>query len=385
MIDFPASPTIGQQFTAAGVTWVWDGVKWAASGLSVAFLPLAGGNMSGPIVLAADPTANLQAATKQYVDGVRYGDNRLINGDMRIDQRNGGAQGTLAGYTVDRWVYGATQSGKVQWGQAGGPTGFGYCLNVTSSSAYTPLATDLFYLYQSIEADMVSDFAWGSASAQPVTLSFWAYSSKTGSFSGAITNYAGTRSYPFSYSLPTASTWTKLTVTIPGDIAGTWVMKGNAGSVIVYFDVGCGTAGRAAAGAWLAGNFNGVTGAQSIINTNGASYGLTGVKLEIGSVATPFNRQSMAKSMADCQRYYTIMPLWFGAYAGGAVNIGQPVILPVTMRANPTITFNSPTYTNASGLAVAQGSNISPGIYFQSIAAGQVNAQTPAMIASAEL
>jgi len=343
MIDFPASPTVGQQFTAAGVTWVWDGVKWAASGLSVAFLPLAGGTMTGPIVLAADPIANLQAATKQYVDGGRLGDNRIINGDMRIDQRNGGAQGTLAGYTVDRWVYGATQSGKVQWGQAGGPTGFGYCLNVTSSSAYTPLATDLFYLYQSIEADMVSDFAWGSASAQPVTLSFWAYSSKTGSFSGAITNYAGTRSYPFSYSLPTASTWTKLTVTIPGDIAGTWVMKGNAGSVIVYFDVGCGTAGRAAAGAWLAGNFNGVTGAQSIINTNGASYGLTGVKLEIGSVATPFNRQSLAKTLADCQRYYYQgVPPLKGLVSGTLPSTALSRLScrhPVTMRAAPTITM----------------------------------------------
>jgi hypothetical protein len=317
---------------------------------------------------------------------IPMGDNRVINGDMRIDQRNNGASGTLAGYTVDRWVYGATQSGKVQWGQAGGSTGFGYCLNVTSLSAYTPLTADLFYFYQSIEADMISDFAWGSASAQPVTLSFWAYSSKTGSFSGAITNYAGTRSYPFSYSLPTASTWTKLTVTIPGDTAGTWVMKGNAGSVVVYFDLGCGTTGRAAAGAWLAGNFNGVTGAQSIINTNGASYGLTGVKLEIGSVATPFNRQSLAKTLADCQRYFAnSQAVQLSAYVTAGLTFGQSVTFPVTMRVAPTITLVGPTYSNASGAAVTTNSLGAVTVYATGAAAGLGSFTISSLQLSAEL
>jgi Chaperone of endosialidase len=67
-LDFPASPTVGQQFTAAGVTWVWDGTKWAASGLNVAYLPLTGGTMTGDLILNRDPQVSLGAATKQYAD-----------------------------------------------------------------------------------------------------------------------------------------------------------------------------------------------------------------------------------------------------------------------------------------------------------------------------
>ena len=109
---------------------------------------------------------------------VPMGDNRIINGDMRIDQRNDGASGTATGYTVDRWNYygDSGEQGNVaaitrrparRWG-------FRTVFSFTSSSAYTPLAADYFHFTQAIEADMVSDFAWGTANAQPVTLSFWA-------------------------------------------------------------------------------------------------------------------------------------------------------------------------------------------------------------------
>src|SRR4249919_3258248 len=186
MLDFPASPTVGQTFSAAGVTWTWDGVKWTAMGLSVAYVPVAG-----------------------FVPAMN--DNRLINGDMRIDQRNNGASGTASGYTVDRWRYNANQANKGTWGRtAFGWGGFPYALFFQSSSAYTSLAADIFAFYQPIEADMVSDFLWGSTSAQPVTLSFWVSSGLTGTFSGSICDFAATRSYPFTYSVPTANVATKI-------------------------------------------------------------------------------------------------------------------------------------------------------------------------------
>jgi hypothetical protein len=344
MIDFPANPTNGQQFTA-GVTWTWDGTKWEAAGLSVAYLPLAGGTLTGPLTLATDPTTPLQAATKEYVDYIEasypLGINRIINGDMRIDQRNNGASGTAAGYTIDRWNYNGTQASKVWWGRNinSGPTPaqFPYYLGIGSQATYTSLATDVFILQQFIEADMVSDFAWGSASAQPVTLSFWAYSSLTGTFGGSVSNKAGTRSYPFSYSIPTANTWTKIVVTIPGDTAGTWVMQGNAASVILTFDYGSGSAYRAAAGAWASGNYIGVTGSNSIFSVSGAILYLTGIKLEIGSVATPFNRQSLAKSQADCERYFRWLPFNMAFTAAAANNWHQAGLVFSQMRASPTI------------------------------------------------
>ena len=294
------------------------------------------------------------------------GDNRIINGDMRIDQRNNGASGTATGvYTVDRWYYGSTQPSKGAWqrvasgaGFAGG-SGFGYYLNFASSSAYAALASDIFRFTQPVEADAVTDLMWGTASAQPVTLSFLVCSSTlTGVFSGAIRNYASTRSYPFTFSLPVANVWTKIAVTIPGDTAGTWVLQGNGGGLTVDFDLGCGSTFRAAAGAWANGNFVGATGAQSIVSTNGAQFLLTGVKLEIGSVATPYNRQSLTKSMADCQRYYcTKTGLSLSAYNGAGSAIGCPVAFPVSMRANPTITPSGTTYNNTSTLSLT---NISP-------------------------
>jgi hypothetical protein len=322
MIDFPASPTVGQQFTAAGVTWIWDGAKWLPSGLSPTVAP-----------------------------GIN--DNRLINGDMRIDQRGvaSGAGGTASGYTVDRWQYYATQTARITWsrGAGAGIPGFSNCLRLASSSAYTPLAADWFMVYQPIEADQIVDFQFGTANAQPVTLSFWAQSSLTGSFSGCVQNYASTRSYPFSFSLPTANTWTKIAITIPGDTAGTWVMSGSGGGMNVIFDLGSGATNRGAANAWASVNYSGVTGAQSIVATNGATLLLTGVKLEIGSVATPFNRYSLAKSLADCQRYFQFATFGLGGTAAAAgVTVTYVQSLLVSMRATPTIT---PSETNAANMS----------------------------------
>ena len=169
MIDFPSSPGVGQQYTAPnGVTWVWDGVKWTALGAAGPQTPIA------------------------------MNDNRIINGDMRIDQRNNGASGTANnGYTVDRWQYAGAQASKGAWQRitASGPLtaaiGFQNYLLFTSSSAYASAAGDAFTFHQRIEADMVTDFAFGTASAQPITLSFWAVSSLAGTFGGSIKNTAG--------------------------------------------------------------------------------------------------------------------------------------------------------------------------------------------------
>ena len=298
------------------------------------------------------------------------GDNRIINGDMRIDQRNNGASGTATGYTVDRWTYGSTQAGKITWGRNFGGLGiaaqFPYYLGASSTSAYASLATDQFNFNQPIEADMVGDLAWGTASAQPVTLSFWVYSNLTGTFGGSIRNYPlpSTRSYPFSFSIPVANVGTKIVITIPGDTAGTWVMAGNAAALGLTFDLGSGANFRGPANAWASANYQGVTGAVSVVGTNAAFFAVTGVKLEIGSVATPYNRQSLAKSMADCQRYYQQGPaIWFGGYQGVAGNnAGQVISYPVTMRATPTVVFGTPVYTNCSAVGVV--ANTAAGLSF---------------------
>jgi hypothetical protein len=409
MIDFPANPVTGQTFTAGGYTWAWDGAKWTGTtasgggGASIsisdtppanptlgamwwdsvggqlyvyyydgntfqwvpttnqmggAYLPLSGGFMTGPITLSADPVSALQPVSQQYFAArPMIGDNRIINGDMRIDQRNNGAAGTAVNvYTVDRWTYSASQAGKFDWGRNNvNLAWFPYALAFVAVGGWASAANDSFSVFQPIEADMISDFAWGTANAQPVTLSFWAASSLTGTFSGAVKNYAATRSYPFTFSIPTAATWTKITLTIPGDTGGTWVMSGNAGALYVQFDLGCGANNRGPANVWASAAYSGVTGSVSVVATNNANFFLTGVKLEVGSVATPYNRQSLAKSMADCQRYYQItanvQPLVSG-WQNGVSNIFTPMLFPVSMRVAPTIAYSSIAYTNASALVV---------------------------------
>jgi hypothetical protein len=363
-IDFPASPTVGQTVTVGGVTWTWDGVKWVAQGTGVGvYLPLTGGTMTGDLVLNRDAQVALGAATKQYVDARGAGDNRLINGDMRIDQRGvaSGAGGTAVGYTVDRWAYASNQASKGTW-QRGGPFantgafGFPYIWQFTSSSAYASLTGDSFRLYQLIEGDMIGDLAWGAAGAQSVTLSFWAWSTLTGTFSGAFSNTASNRSYPFTYSIPAANTWTRIVVTVPGDTAGTWVMSGNGIGLYLGFDLGCGATLRGPANAWAAAQYLGATGSVSLVATNGASFAITGVKLEVGSIATPFNRQSLTKSLADCQRYYQSTGGTYGTFFCGNVTTSVAYIYvaryPVAMRANPTVVL---THLAAASFPAAAG------------------------------
>ena len=359
---------------------------------SGAFVPITGGTMTGDLILNRDAQVPLGAATLEQVNARGAGDNRIINGDMRIDQRNNGASGTAGGpgtFPVDRWKYFCTTTARGSWGRnlnaIAGPSGFPYYLGFQSSSAYTSAAGDNIQINQPLEADMISDFAWGTPSAQSVTLSFWTYSSLTGTFGGSLVNYAGTRSYPFTFSLPAASTWTKIVIAIPGDTAGTWVSSGNAGSLALTFDLGCGSTFRGSASVWASANYFGATGAVSIVGTNGATFYVTGVKLEIGSVATPFNRQSLAKSLADCQRYYqtgnTMCLGWCGG-AGAQVG-GGDFAYPVVMRAAPTLTPNWTTTNNGTGtlsaLSVA---------YIQAFAVGTatgvVNVQST-FTASAEL
>jgi hypothetical protein len=265
---------------------------------------------------------------------------------MRVDQRNGTGRNYQAScYVVDRWWFQASTAALMQFnGVVAGPAGFPNALQFQSLSAHTIVAADQFSVSTYLEGDSISDFNFGVAAAATVTLSFWARSSKTGSFSGALVNNGSTRSYPFSFSLPTANTWTAISVTIVGDKAGTWTMSGNSWQLAVVFDLGCGTTYRAAAAAWRAGNYAGVTGAQTLTNTLNATFSVTGVKLEMGSTATTFNRYSMAKCLADCQRYYTKMggdaswAILIQGYVDANNQHSSTVTLPVTMRAPPVLT-----------------------------------------------
>jgi hypothetical protein len=268
--------------------------------------------------------------------------NRIINGDMRIDQRNAGASVTpsTAAYLVDRWTYNFTQASKFSFQQNAGsvtpPTGFTNYLGATVVSAVSIGAGDVFVLRQRIEGFNVSDLGWGTASAQAVTLSFWVRSSLTGTFGGSFQNNAENRGYPFTYTISSANTWEQKTVTVAGDTTGTWLTNNGTG-ILLGFSLGTGSTNSGTAGAWAGANYSSATGAVSVVGTSGATLYITGVQLEAGSVASPFERRDYGRELIMCQRYFQLLQYSYGTSLGTNAIARCTWPLKVTMRANMTI------------------------------------------------
>jgi len=257
-------------------------------------------------VLGTPASGILTSCTGINYDGYK---NRIINGAMVIDQRNAGASVTPASgvstYTLDRWSIYVSQSSKltVQQSTTVPSTGFINSLLVTSSSAYSVVASDQFELRQFIEGLNCTDLGFGTAGASTVTLSFWVRSSLTGTFGGVMRNSASDRSYAFSYSISTANTFEYKTITIAGDTSGTWLTTNGKG-MGVFFSLGAGSTFLKATGSWGAGEFSGATGQTNLVGTSGATFYITGVQLEKGSTATSFDYRSINTELALCQRYY---------------------------------------------------------------------------------
>ena len=271
--------------------------------------------------------------------------NRLINSAMVIDQRNAGASVTPNNqYTLDRWAFNNSQTGKATSQQNAGsvtpPTGFTNYLGITSSSAYSVLTDDFFFLDQKVEGFNAADLGWGTANAKTVTLSFQVYSSLTGTFGGSLRNSGGSRSYPFSYSIPTANTWTSINITIAGDTSGTWLITNGIG-IDISFSLGTGTTFSGTAGAWSGSNFVSATGATSVVGTSGATFYITGVQLEVGTQATSFEYRQYQQELALCQRYFQFAPQYASGLCYTASIAGVTFQLPVQLRTAPTLTIAS--------------------------------------------
>ena len=266
--------------------------------------------------------------------------NRIINGGMVIDQRNAGASvtPTANAYTLDRWYAAMSQASKYSVQQtATAPEGFINSLKVTSLSAYTVGASEYFQITQQIEGLNVSDLGWGTANAKTVTLSFQVYSSLTGTFGGAIANGAFNRSYPFSYSIPVANTWTTISITIAGDTSGTWLTTNGIG-IYTMFSLGSGATVSGTSGAWVGGGYRSATGAVSVVGTSGATFYITGVQLEKGSTATSFDFRDYGRELAMCQRYYYRITNVLYGFGQTYWTTGGNILtqFPVPMRAAPS-------------------------------------------------
>ena len=270
--------------------------------------------------------------------------NRIINGGMVIDQRNAGASVSVSGtvYSVDRFPVGASQSGKFTVQQNAGsvtpPAGFSNYLGATvgASANVTVGSSDYFYIKQAIEGYNTADLNWGSSNAKTVTLSFWVRSSVTGAFGGSIYNSATDRSYPFTYTISSANTWEYETITIPGDTSGTWVGATNGIGVQCLFALGYGSSYLGTVNTWQSGFYGAPTGSTNWITTNSATFYITGVQLEAGTTASPFEYRQIGTEFSLCQRYYQLADGYVGS-AYITTNYVCNLTFTTAMRAAPTV------------------------------------------------
>jgi hypothetical protein len=329
---------------------------------------------------------NFPDGTSQPTAGYVPFRNKLINGDMRIAQRGTSASVSATGYyTVDRWI----QTGQATLGTVGAvvsqsslaPTGFTKSYQYTNTTALTgDLTGTTITVAQHIEQSMIQDFVWGTASAAAVTISFWVRSSVAGLFGGSLRDGAQTRSYAFSYTISSSNTWEYKTITIPGDVAGTWVENENALGLRIHFAVGVGSVRSATPGTWLAdGQILSATGAVNLATVSGATFNITGVQLEKAAAATAFEHRPIGTELALCQRYYyqqngnssSQTPIC-GAFMRSSTLVVANLRFPVKMRTTPTLTS-----TNSTD-AFHMSTNSDWGINTLSIEAGgnYVNADT---------
>jgi hypothetical protein len=275
--------------------------------------------------------------------------NRIINGAMVIDQRNAGASVTVNNdssnfFIADRWFANGVNTDGVFTGQqvTTAPTGFNNSLQFTVTTADASIgATQGYTFRQRIEGYNFADLGWGTANAKTITISFWVRSSLTGTFGGSLFNGNGDRSYAFSFSISAANTFEYKTVTIAGDTTGTWLTT-NGTALNLLFSLGVGSTYKGTAGSWGSTLYLAPTGSVDLIGTDGATFYITGVQLEVGTQATSFEYRQYQQELSLCQRYFEAGSLWregTNATSGNFCVFSESFL--VQKRASATFTYGN--------------------------------------------
>jgi len=319
--------------------------------------------------------------------------NRIINGAMVIDQRNAGASVTPTAdstYTLDRW--------KIRNGGAAGrfsviqsstsAANFPTSVLLTVTTTSTPSGTEFYGLEQDVEAYNMADFGWGTANAQPVTVSFQVRSSLTGTYCVSLRNSAADRSYVAEFTINSANTFETKTITIPAITTGTWLSTNGAG-ILFMVCLGSGATREGTANSWQSSNIVATSNQVDWINTSSATFYITGVQLEKGSTATSFDYRPYGTELALCQRYYYrqtsqatgdyFVP---NAYAISTTLAFGFNTFPVPMRTRPTALEQSGTAADYNVVRCGLGTNANCSAVPTFGVANLVGAQTVFTVAS---
>jgi hypothetical protein len=269
---------------------------------------------SGGASFSGTPTFNdvtLSSINGNAISGTR---NRIINGDMKITQRGtsftlNGSGGPTTGYGADRFLtdIGAGGGQIVVSNSTDVPSGQGFTnsLLYTVSNPRTMLAGEYTYIRQNVEGYNFADAMFGTSFASTFTLSFWVKSSISGTYGMFFGSAINARMSSASYTINSTNTWERKVIAIIPDTSSpsSWLKDNNVGLQVAW-SMGCGSTYRVSPGVWQSSVVIGATGQTDLIATNGATFQVTGVQLESGSTATPFERRSYGQELQLCQRYF---------------------------------------------------------------------------------
>lgn len=303
-----------------------------------------------------------------------YVESPIINGAMEIWQRGTAIVSPVSGaYSADRWKREASNAGAITvnrstnvptFTQAG--VAFNYSLEVDVTTADASVAVgDSETLCQRIEGHN-----WRHFAQRQFTLSFWVMSTKTGTHCVSLRNSGDDRSYVATYSIAITNTWEFKTITVPASpSAGTWDYATGTG-LTVSWTLMAGSTYQTTAGAWQTGTFLSTSAQVNCMDSTSNFFRLTGVRMELGPIATPYSYVSIPDELARCKRYYQksfsygIAPVQNSGNGAGMFTFPSSVgastgfvtttsSLHVSMRAIPTYTFYNPSATNAQVRNVA--------------------------------
>ena len=291
--------------------------------------------------------------------------NLIINGAMQVAQR--GTSSTATSYqTVDRIQPVYSGGSLTQFQDTNAPDGFSNSFKWSCTTAANPLTSGQYAAwYYKIEGQDLQHLKYGTASAQSVTLSFWVKSNLTGTFQVNLENSDNNRRYGETYTVNSADTWEYKTVTYSGDTVGA-LDNDNASSLRLEFWVAAGSTwtGGSASQAWETSSDPNRAGSltASLLSSTSNYIQYTGLQLEVGSVATPFEHRSYGEELALCKRYYRNLGKGFGGDVAGSTFFELSTTFDIEMRTTPSVTLltSTPSITEVgAGGRTGSGSTIS--------------------------
>ena len=322
------------------------------SGLSTVSLSDTGAVISG-IVTATNFSGKLN--NNNYPSaGPLSNRNLVINGAMQVAQRGTSStlahDGTTEVYTLDRFYF---ASGNLDsWDGtvtqvSDAPAGFSNSLKVTTGTAETTVDSDEYaYIQQRIEAQNLQHINNGTSDALPLKLSFWVKTSQTGTYGFSIYKDDNTARLITATYTTTTTGWEYKTIDIPGDTGGGGIDNNNGVGIRLYWPFASGSGLNSTdSTSWMnyvsTGLFYGHA-QNATATTASATWQITGVQLEVGTVATPFEQRSYGDELAKCQRYcqrftYFTAP----GVVSSSVSTWHPIAFPVAFRAAPSLTVNT--------------------------------------------